>query len=562
MKGLRRAFPLRRAALLAVIPAVAGLQLAGLTPAHAGIGLPGCPSATDWPMFGHDPGRSFSSPDTCIGAVGAATLRPKWFFNTSAPVTAQPAVVGGTVYVGDFTGKFHALNAADGSERWSFDIHNCNSGHACDNDHVDYAAIDDSAAVTTIGHGTRQVVVFGGGATLFVLDAHSGSQVAALCLDRVDPSCQGGSGYTTEIESSPVVSQNGNGDFDIFTGTDVNEHSPAGPTGLYDITLSPSGTLTPKWQFDPETGVTTKGLPAVQHAPGIEHGCGDVWSSPTIVGDLIVFGTGNCDQPNLVTSTSTDKHVESTFAVHRADGTKAWQATPHAPYQCDAAGNCSGFDLDFGATANALPSTGLNSPVVGAGGKDGVYYAYNADGTLNWKTQVATASDIGGMIGSTAVGRLGSLHGNHPAVFADTAIPVSDIDPQTSLQNDLLHPNQAFGVHAIDAVTHQVAWDLPALPTYGAAVYNNGVVFVPDTVMDSLLALDADTGAILRIQPLDAPPSSPVAISGNSLYMGAGTTEAGASALTDPTALLTDPSGTAFGTLSGLGGVWGFTTTP
>ena len=545
--------PLRRVFLFAAIIALLGLAVGGAASrARASVGLPGCTSATDWPMFGHDPGRSFSSPDSCIGTLGAATLRPKWFFNASAPVTAQPTVVGGTVYVGDFAGKFHALSATDGTERWSFDI------HKYDNNHTDYSAIDDSAAFTTI-HG-RHFIVFGGGATLFVLDAdNNGALVSSQCLDRVDTTCQGLNGYTTEIEASPVLVPNGNGAQEILVGTDVNEHDPGGPTGLYDITLAPNGSLTPKWQFDPETGVTSVGLPPAQPEPGNEHGCGDVWSSPALVGNLVVFGDGNCDQPDQVQPSSV-KPVEATFALNVADGSVAWQATPHAPYTCDASGNCSGLDLDFGATANALPSAA--GAVVGEGGKDGVYYAYNRDGTLNWKTQVATASDIGGMIGSTAVGKLGSLHNNDPAVFAATAIPISDIDPQTSLQNDLQHPGQAFGVHAIDAVTHQVAWDAPVGPAYGAAVYNNGVVFVPDTFTDSLMALDADTGAILRVQPLDAPPSSPVAISGNSLYMGAGTTEAGASATSDPTALLTDPSGTAFGTLSGFGGVWGFTTTP
>ncbi|MBV9042049.1 MAG: PQQ-binding-like beta-propeller repeat protein [Acidimicrobiia bacterium] len=553
MKSFRRVF------VFAAVLALVGLALGGAA-AQAGTSLPlsGCTSATDWPMFGHDPGRSFSSPDACIGTAGAATLRPKWFFNTSAPVTAQPVVAGGTLYVGDFTGKFHALNAADGTERWSFDI------HKYDNDHADYSAISDSAAFTTI-HG-RHFVVFGGGATLFVLDAdHNGALVSLQCLDRVDTTCQGLSGYTTEIESSPVLVPNGNGAQDILVGTDVNEHDPSGPTGLYDVTLAPDGSLTPKWQFDPETGITNSvattghALPPAQPAPGSEHGCGDVWSSPTVVGGLAVFGTGNCDQPNEVTSTAT-KHVESTFAVHVSDGSLAWQATPHTPYTCDASGNCSGLDLDFGATANALPAAA--GAAVGEGGKDGIYHAYNSDGTPAWQTQVATASDIGGMIGSTAVGKLGALHNNDPAVFAATAIPVSDIDPQSSIQNDLQNPNQAFGVHAIDAVTHKVVWDAPAGPAYGAAVYNNGVVFVPDTFTDSLMAFDADTGAILRVQPLDAPPSSPVAISGNSLYMGAGTTEGGASVTSDPTALLTDPSGSAFGALAGFGGVWGFTTTP
>jgi len=377
-------------------------------------------------------------------------------------------------------------------------------------------------------------VLFGGGETLFVLDAASGKQLSALCLDRVDPTCQGGSGYTSEIESSPVVVGGGNGAVDVLVGTDVNEHDPSGPTGLYDLTLSPDGLLTPKWMFDPETGVNVAGLPPLQPAPGNEHGCSDVWSSPSIVGSLVTFGVGNCNNPDQVQGSKV-KLVESTFALNLNNGSVAWQATPHDPYTCDASGNCSGLDLDFGATPNALPSS-AGSAVVGEGGKDGKYYAYNRDGTLSWSAQVATPSSIGGMIGSTAVGQLGALHSHHPAVFAASAIPVSTADTQGSIQNDIQNPKQTFGVHAIDAVTHQVVWDAPAGPAYGAAVYDSGVVFVPDTFTDSMVALDADTGAVLRQQPLSAPPASPVAISGSSLYLGVGTD------------------------VDGVGGVWGFQT--
>jgi hypothetical protein len=64
------------------------------------------------------------------------------------------------------------------------------------------------------------------------------------------------------------------------------------------------------------------------------------------------------------------------------------------------------------------------------------------------------------------------------------------------------------------------------------------VVYVPDTTNFSMIAFDADTGAVLRVQPTGGPPSSPVAISGNSLYMGEGTF------------------------VDGVGGVWGFQTAP
>ncbi|MBV8957301.1 MAG: PQQ-binding-like beta-propeller repeat protein, partial [Actinobacteria bacterium] len=268
----------RTAGRIAVAIGVTALAVAGPAALTAGAdaGLPSLPgatcAATNWPMFGHDPGRSFASADSCITAAGAAALRPKWFANTSSPITGQPAVVDGVVYAGDFAGKFHAFKASDGSDAWP-----ALDAHAYDNSHTDYGTFPDSPAVATV-HG-HKVVVVGGGATLFVLDALTGAHLAHLCLDRVDTTCQGATGYTTEIEASPVVIPHANGAADILVGTDVNEHNPSGPAGLYDISLDANvHTLTPKWMFDPETGITWPGLPTAQTKPGTEHGCNDVWS--------------------------------------------------------------------------------------------------------------------------------------------------------------------------------------------------------------------------------------------------------------------------------------------
>ena len=183
----------------------------------------GC-GATDWPTFGHDVARSFASGDTCITRLTAPTLRPKWFFDTKSPITAQPAVVDGVVYAGTFDGKLYAVDADDGSARWPapFDI------HRYDNNITDFGAIPGSAAVVTVGG--RRLVVFGGGGTLFAVDAGTGRLAAKQCLDRVDTTCQGHAGYTTEIEASPaVLVAPGGGSAQVLVGTDVNEQSPAGP---------------------------------------------------------------------------------------------------------------------------------------------------------------------------------------------------------------------------------------------------------------------------------------------------------------------------------------------
>ena len=75
----------------------------------------------------------------------------------------------GTVYVGDWGGTFYALPADAGpgpiAPRWTFTVDDTNA--------VAFGRIVSSAAVTTVG--PRKVVLFGGGATLYALDAATGA---------------------------------------------------------------------------------------------------------------------------------------------------------------------------------------------------------------------------------------------------------------------------------------------------------------------------------------------------------------------------------------------------
>ena len=81
-------------------------------------------AAGDWPRWGHSPSRTCAYPADCGSALAPDTvggLEEAWFFNTEDVVTATPAVVGDSVYVGDWTGRFYALDRDDGSLRWTFD---------------------------------------------------------------------------------------------------------------------------------------------------------------------------------------------------------------------------------------------------------------------------------------------------------------------------------------------------------------------------------------------------------------------------------------------------------
>ena len=44
----------------------------------------------------------------------------RWKFETRGPVSASPAYAGGLVYVSSLDGRFYAVDAATGAQRWSF----------------------------------------------------------------------------------------------------------------------------------------------------------------------------------------------------------------------------------------------------------------------------------------------------------------------------------------------------------------------------------------------------------------------------------------------------------
>src|SRR5438552_14207510 len=88
---------------------------------HGGDAAPAPVARCDWPMWGHAATRTFAYPcPTAISPASASKLKLRWFFKAGDVVTATPAVVGTSVYVGDWAGTFYALRRADGSVRWKY----------------------------------------------------------------------------------------------------------------------------------------------------------------------------------------------------------------------------------------------------------------------------------------------------------------------------------------------------------------------------------------------------------------------------------------------------------
>src|SRR6266540_7476581 len=109
--------------LLVALVLVAGAAVGQLAEPAAGDLLP--PQSPvgqwDWPTYGRSAQHTFSAPTT-LDQTSARTLAPAWFFPTGDAVTANPVVVGSTVFVGSWDGFFYALDRVTGQPRWKFEI--------------------------------------------------------------------------------------------------------------------------------------------------------------------------------------------------------------------------------------------------------------------------------------------------------------------------------------------------------------------------------------------------------------------------------------------------------
>jgi polyvinyl alcohol dehydrogenase (cytochrome) len=419
----------------------------------------------DWPSWGHSHERSFSYPcDTAISPRNVEDLEQAWFFTTDDAVTATPAVVDGTVYVGDWSGRFYALALDSGELVWSF---------AAEPHGATYAGqIVSSAAVDDVD-GTR-TVYFASGKTVYALRADDGSVRWQREFGR-----EGDDNDPTEIESSPVVA-----DGMVILGTDVH-NSPGGEPTV--VAAMDAATGARRWTATTApTGVDDPTGP----------GCGDVWGSPSVDLDrkLVFVGTGNC-----ISAEGWGDNSEALLALDLDTGERRWTYQPHEQ-------NLD--DLDFAGAPNLFEIG--DRAVVGLGNKDAVYYAVDREtGEPVWQRKVTEPGlpeeganySFGGFIG--------------PAAYADGLIVGG-----TAVGGS---PH----LHALDSSTGEIVWQQPeAGPTFAAALEANGVVYIGGTDF-TFRALDLRTGEVLWSHEMQGAVSGGAAIVGDAVVAVAGTREPG-----------------------------------
>jgi len=455
------------------------------------------PSQDDWPTYGYDAQHTFDG-HTTLNAKTAATLKQAWYFPTGDAVTATPTVVDGTVYAGSWDDYFYAVNLETGSLRWKYRLKSQDAITPFPGEKVRDLTSDGGLVTSSAwyepGDGTRpDLVIFGGGYTLYALDADTGllywsHDYTGLPDYPAHPNEDG-----TRIFSSPVVV----GDKVLF-GVDVD--GAFGYRGY--VAAANLATGRPLWEYQTDVSATGRIL---------NDGCGSVWSSGTVLSKqgLVVFDVADChfDNPPPLS--------ETVFALHIDDGHLAWV---FRPTRVDNA-----CDLDFGATPNAGIGEDGSATFLGVGSKDGTYYSLDpATGRERWATRVVFGGFTGGFIattaydghriyGATALGDFGRFEGAG-AVYCDPGNPLDT-------------PTQEPSVHAFNAATGTVVWEAEHAASFSPTTVAGGLTFNGPALSGSILDVRlATTGELIDQVALPQANWSGVATVGNALVLGVGST--------------------------------------
>jgi polyvinyl alcohol dehydrogenase (cytochrome) len=382
-------------------------------------------------MAGRTPHRLFATDcPSRITSASAGQLQLEWFFNTDDVVSANPTIVDGTIYIGDWSGRFYAVDADNASLRWSY--------QAEVNPYV-YAGQITAGAAVSDDH-TDRTVYFAAADHVYALDADDGSvrwKRTVGVEDGAEP---------TEIEGAPLLV-----DGKVIVGIDVhnNPNYRAGVAAFDAVT----GNLL--WRWDGDAGAEPSG-------------CVDVWGAPSadVSRRAVYFGTGNCPQAPAIWRPAS----EAIVAVDLDTGEQKWVFQPHGP---------NNDDLDFAGAPNLFEVGGR--ALVGLGNKDGTYYAVDRDtGQLVWKA-VATQPGLtrpgsnfstggfngasgyadGVVVGGTAVGPAPYLHGIDAAtgqiIWQQKAVEATYAPP--AIVNDVVFiGGNDFTLRAVELRTGKIVW--------------------------------------------------------------------------------------------------------
>ncbi len=419
-------------------------------------------ASDEWPVFNHDHQNTrANAAEKQISPRNVARLAPRWRFDGLSAVTSTPAVVGGTVYFGDWSGVFHALRTSDGTELWNRTLG---------------SAIRPSPLVA----GDRVYIPESNG-KLHALNRDTGDIIWSATLDTQP---------FISIDSSPVLAGDtlviGVASFE--QGINKTDYSFRG-----NIVGLDAGTGAERWRVYTSENDATSGA-------GVS-----IWSSAAVddARKLVFIGTGQTyEQP-------ASPRGDSLIAIHYDTGEVAWVHQFTADDVFTIAHGGPGPDADVGASPN-LFSIGSRD-VVGVGDKGGVYHVLDrATGDPVWEVPLTSGSPLGGIMVTAAL--------------SDGVIYVSSNTWRAFafVTTGMHSPLDTSTTFALDARDGTVLWATPMpAPMFGALSVANGVVY-HGTIDGTVHALSAKDGTELWHDKPGGDIGSGFSVTGGTLYVGRG----------------------------------------
>jgi outer membrane protein assembly factor BamB len=410
----------------------------------------------DWNAYLFDNGHSsHNALATAITPGNASSLVEDWSFIDPQPTIqgqpdagfySSPTVVNGVVYIGSNTGNFYALDEATGAVLWQQLLGfttplSCGSGHG---------VISTATVATDPVSGTLTVYVGGGDGYLYALDAATGNIVFRQFVTQVGTTRNLGF-----VWGSPTI---------------VNGRIYLGFSSQCDNPLVRSAIKS----FDQHTGTL---LRTFWTLPNGSVGAG-VWTSVATDGNSIWATLGNGDPGG------------HSFAIIKLRATNLRFQTEWI--------NPVGDDLDWGSSPTLFTAriNNVNTKMVGANGKDGIFHAFDANHLENgpvWSYPVGTTEDF--------------------SIGADLAAPIWDSMNRTLFVagNQTTINAQLFrgSVRAFNPADGSVIWErgltggpVMGSPTLnGAGVLAAGTYNISDVTLNAVYLLNAANGNILTTIP-------------------------------------------------------------
>lgn len=400
-------------------------------------------------------------------------LKLKWAFGFPGATSGgtQPVVVGGRLYVATAMGDVYALEADTGCVHWLFQAD---------------AGVRSAITLGKAEGNDRLLAFFGDqAANMYALDAETGKQVWKQKVDT----------HSRAIITGAPTLHKGR----LYVPVSSREESQvANPKyvccqfrgSMVALAAADGKLLWKTWTIDEEAKPIGKNNIGTQlwGPSGVP-----IWNAPTIDEKRNVFYIGTGNNYSIPATAASDAIMAFDLDTGEIKWTKqvaendVWNSSCRAegdhPYTCP---DRDAPDTDFGNSPALVTVNGRDLLV--AGNKLGLVYAFDPDdkGNILWQTSTGKGMASGGIMWGTATDGKNVYAGNN---YFNTK-----------------EPEETGGVTAIDLVTGNKVWSVPALscadrerckPSHGAAVtVIPGVVFT-GTMDGRLRALSTVDGKTL-----------------------------------------------------------------